>query len=140
MPAVGTLAVSSVDVTGGISKYTLAWTSSAGGAVSGNPFNLKPGTLIQVKFVPGVGGTQPTNNYTVTLIDTDGVDVLAGLGGGTNLSNAASKIGVPYIGLAATQLFSRYFNDASQLFDLVVAAAGAAKTGTVLVWMRIGSE
>ena len=138
--AVGALTVASVDVAGGISKYTLAWTSSAGGAVSGNPFSLRIGTLIQVKFVPGAGGTQPTNNYTVALNDTDGVDVFEGLGLGTNLSNVTSKIGVPYIGLAPTQLFSRYYHDGSEQLDLVVAAAGAAKTGTVLVWVRVGSE
>jgi hypothetical protein len=136
----GTLVVTSAAVASGIDKYTLAWTSTAGGAVSGNPFDLKRGTLLQVKFVPGAGGTQPTNNYTVTLVDTDGLDVLAGVGTGVNLSNATPSLAVPYFGLAATQKYSRYFHDATEQLDLVVAAAGAAKTGTVLVWVRVGAE
>jgi len=136
----GTLVVTSTENASGITKYTCAWTSTAGGAVSGNPFDVRRGCIFQVKFVPGSGGTQPTNNYTVVLNDTDGVDVFAGIGGGTNLSNVASKIAVPYFGLAATQLYSFYYHDGSQQLDLVVAAAGNAKTGTVLIWSRVGSE
>lgn len=138
--AVGVLAVTSAEVASGITRYTLAWTSTAGGAVSGNPFSLRLGTLIQVKFVPGTGGTQPTNNYTATLVDTDGLDLLAGVGGGTNLSNVTPSLAVPYFGLAATQKYSRYYHDGSQVVDLVVAAAGAAKTGTVILFVRVGSE
>lgn len=136
----GTLALTAIEIASAITKYTLAWTSTAGGAVSGNPFDMRKGAIFQVKFVPGTGGTQPTNNYTVALNDTDGVDVFAGIGQGTNLSNVASKIAVPYFGLAATQVYSPYFHDASEQLDLVVAAAGAAKTGTVIVWQRVGSE
>lgn len=137
----GTLVVTAVgEISSGITKYTCAWTSSAGGAVSGNPFDIRKGCIVQVKFVPGVGGTQPTNNYTVALNDTDGVDVLAGIGQGTNLSNASSKIGVPYFGLSATLSYSLYYHDASEQLDLVVAAAGNAKTGTVIIWSRVGSE
>jgi hypothetical protein len=47
---------------------------------------------------------------------------------------------VPYFGLAATQVYSLYFHDASEQLDLVVANAGAAKTGTVIVWSRVGTE
>lgn len=136
----GTLLVTGAGLVSGIRKFTLAWTSTAGGAVSGNPFDFPSGCIIQVKFIPGAGGTQPTNNYTVALNDTDGVDVFAGIGSGTNLSNATSKIAVPYFGLAPTQVYSLYFHDASQQLDLVVAAAGASKTGTVIIWSRVGSE
>lgn len=136
----GTLVVTSAEVASGITKYTCAWTSSAGGAVSGNAFDIRRGCILQVKFVPGSGGTQPTNNYTVALNDTDGVDVFAGVGQGTNLSNATSKIAVPYFGFSATLSYSLYYHDGSQQVDLVVAAAGASKTGTVIIWSRVGSE
>lgn len=136
----GTLVVTTSQVASGITKYSCAWTSTAGGAVSGNLFDLARGCIFQVKFIPGSGGTQPTNNYTVALNDTDGVDFFAGIGQGTNLSNATSKIAVPYFGLAASQVFSLPFNDGSEQFDLVVAAAGNAKTGTVIIWSRVGTE
>lgn len=136
----GTLTQTRIQVASGISKITLAWISTAGGAVSGNPFDFPMGCIVQVKFVPGTGGTQPSNNYTVALNDTDGVDVFAGVGQGVNLSNALGKYAVPYFGLAATQVYSLFFNDASQQLDLVVAAAGNAKTGTVIIWSRVGTE
>jgi hypothetical protein len=134
----GTLVLTSAEVASGVSKYTFAWTSTAGGAVSANPQSLRIGTLLQVKFVPGTGGTQPSNNYTVALNDTDGLDVLAGVGQGTNLSNATPSLKVPYFGVAPTQVYSPYFHDGSQTLDLVVAAAGAAKTGTVILWIAVG--
>lgn len=136
----GTLVVTGSIVASGVRKYSCAWTSTAGGAVSGNPFDIERGVIFQVKFTPGAGGTQPTNNYTVALNDTDSADVFAGLGQGTNLSNASSKIGVPYFGLSATLAYSLYYHDASEQLDLVVAAAGNAKTGTVIIWSRVGTE
>jgi|ERR1051326_415655 hypothetical protein len=136
----GTLVVTTSQVASGVSKYSCAWTSTAGGAVSGNPFDVVRGCILQVKFIPGTGGNQPTNNYTVALNDTDGVDVFAGIGQGTNLSNASSKIAVPYFGLAATQVFSLYFHDGSEQLDLVVAGAGSVKQGTVIFWSRVGTE
>lgn len=133
--AVGSDTVTTLDVGGGVTKYTLAWTSSAGGAVSGNPFSLKRGELLQVKFVPGAGGTQPTNLYTATLIDTDSVDVLAGAGVGSGLSNSVSTISIPQFGTGSASA-QRYFHDATEVVDLVIASAGNAKTGTVMLWVR----
>lgn len=127
----GTLTVTSSSVGGGVAKYTLAWVSTAGGAVSANAFAVKRGELLQVKFVPDGGGTQPTDLYDVTLVDENSIDVLAGAG--ANLSNAASTIKVPSFG--ATTLY-RYFHDGTQTLDLVVANAGAAKGGTVHLWVR----
>ena len=127
--AAGTATVAITSVGGGITKITIAWTSTAGGAVSANAFAAPRGELLQVKFVPGSGGTQPSDLYDITLIDTDSVDVLAGAG--ANLSNAAGSFKVPSFG--ATTLF-RYLHDGAQNLDLVVANAGAAKTGTVTLW------
>jgi hypothetical protein len=129
--AVGTLTVAVSDLGGGVTKYTLTWTSTAGGAVSGNAFAVKRGELLQVKFVPDAGGTQPTDLYDVTLVDTDSVDVLAGAG--ANLSNAASTVKVPSFG---TTTLYRYFHSAEQNLDLVVANAGAAKGGKVYLYVR----
>lgn len=110
------------DQQGPLTKYTLAWTSSAGGAVSGNPFAVH-GTLAQVRVVPNTGATQPSDQYDMTLVDANSIDVLDGEG--ANLSNSTGDIFLcdPLI-----------FVDTS--LDLVIAAAGSAKTGTVEVWVR----
>ncbi len=125
--AVGTVTVTTLDVGAGITRYRIVWTSDASGAVSGNGFAVKPGLLIQVKFVPNGGGTQPTNLYDVTLLDTDNVDVIGG--GGVDRSNVTGSI------LNAT-IQDPYFHDAQQNLDLVVANAGNAKGGTVYLWVR----
>lgn len=112
----------------GIQKLTLSWTSS-GGAVSGNTFTPPGGELLQVKFIPGANSAQPTDLYDMTLVDSDGVDYLAGLG--ANLSNAAASVVVPRASTSA----ARFYLDGSSTLDLVVANAGNAKSGTVILWI-----
>jgi hypothetical protein len=115
------------ELAGGVRKYSIAWTSDASGNVSGagNAFAVGQGEIISVRFRPGTGGVEPTNNYTVQLQDADGVDVLGGAGGGTNLSNTAATLAVP----AVSTYFKRYVESGN--LTPVVAAAGNAKTGTV---------
>jgi hypothetical protein len=127
--ATGTLVATKADVGGGVTRVTLAWTSTSGGAVSGNAVAVPWGELLQVKFVPNLSTTQPSDQYDVTLVDTASVDYLAGLG--ANLSNATASIVVPRASTSA----ARFFLDGSATLDLVVANAGSAKTGTVILWI-----
>lgn len=103
--------------------YTFVWTSTAGGAVSGvtsNQAQINHGYLVDLSFVPGTSGSQPTDQYDVTLVDPNGVDLLNGAG--ANLSNTTS---------------TRYtfdpplFYSGAYTLDLVVANAGSIKSGTV---------
>lgn len=121
----GTATLTTEDVGGGVTRYKVAWTSTAGGAVSGNAFDVKQGSLLGVKFVPASGGTQPSDLYDVTLIDEDSVDLLDG--NGSNLSNSAG---------AYFQWNPPLWHDAEQQLDLVIANAGASKTGTFYLWVR----
>lgn len=127
--AVGTVVVTTTQYAGlnGANRvrYAIAWTSTAGGAVSGNAFSTVRGKLLGFKFVPNTGVTQPTDLYDATLVDTDGVDLL--VGSGTDLSNATSK----YILMNPT-----LYLDGTQTMDLVIANAGNAKTGIVYVWVE----
>src|SRR5689334_18450439 len=71
-----------------VRRYTLAWTSHTDGSVH---INTDPilGESVRVEFVPGAGGTQPTDLYDMVLLDTAGIDVLAGQG--ANLSNSTKS-------------------------------------------------
>ena len=126
--AAGTLTVTTADVGGGVTKITLAWVSTAGGAVSGNAFSVPRGEILQVKFVPDAAGTQPSDLYDVTLIDASSIDYL--VGAGANLSNATSTVTVPKVNSSF-----RPFVDGTFTLDLVVANGGAAKGGTVILWI-----
>lgn len=119
--------------------YTIAWTSDASGNVTGNTsdtwgltastvYPLK-GNLRQVKFIPGSGGTQPTNLYDVTLVDSDGASLLVinTVDYGANLSNSAPLV---------TTMEVPIYLDASKTLDVRVANAGNAKTGTVQLWIE----
>lgn len=127
----GTLTVTTADKGQGVTQYTMAWVSTAGGAVSANAFPMKAGTIVGWKAVPDGGGTQPTDLYDLTLDDTNTVDLLAG--GGANLSNATSTRKVPFL-----STYGRVYFEGGNV-DLVVANAGAAKGGTVYVWVRDGA-
>lgn len=106
-------------------KYSLAWVSDAGGAVSGNAQTLRMGSLIQIKFIPDGGGTAPTALYDVTLVDPSGLDYLGGTG--ANLSATAAT---------QVRVAAPLFYDALVTLDLVVANAGISKGGTVQLWLQ----
>ena len=122
--AAGTVVVTTLNVGGGVTRYAVAWTSTAGGAVSANLFDVKAGLLLAVKVVPSAA-TAPTALYDVTLVDTDSVDLLNG-----QAADQSATVGKYFV-----------FNpplivDSTQQLDVVVANAGNAKLGTVYLWVR----
>lgn len=127
--AAGTLTVSAdpVGVDGRElgTRITMDWTSDASGNVSGNTFSVRTGDLVAIAFRPSTGSTVPTDLYDITLVDSTGVDWLSGAG--ANLSaTTASRFA----------FYPKLFHDAVQRFDLVVANAGNAKRGTVMLWVQ----
>ncbi len=129
----GSITVTTADLGGGYTKVTIAWVSSAGGAVTENAVSLPRGHIHQVKFIPDGGGTQPTDLYDLTFVDaiSGGVDFFTGIG--ANLSNANRKIGVPQVGDGTTAL-QRVFVEAGSYYP-TIANAGNAKGGTVVLVM-----
>jgi hypothetical protein len=126
----GSIVLTTADLGGGVTKYSVAWTSDASGNVNGTPIALTRGRLIQVKFVPTNGHTQPSNNYAATLLDGDGVDVLAGKG--ATLSNAASSIAVPIVS-SASAAFIEPGN-----FTPTISAAGNVTNGRIDLYIGPG--
>jgi hypothetical protein len=121
----GTISVSAAEIVGKATRYTVQWTSDSSGAVSGNSFDVKGGGLLQLKFIPGSGGTQPTDAYDVVINDADGIDVLRG--GGANLSNAVGSYSTPPDGAPVLLL------EAGPLTP-VISNAGNAKSGTIVLY------
>lgn len=122
----GSITVTPSDVGGGVTKYSIAWTSDASGNVSGTSFDMKRGGIGQVKFVPGAGGVQPSSAYDLTLIDSDSVDLLAGTG--ADLSNSVSTRTVPVIGTGNMLV---YFEGGAVTPS--ISNAGNAKQGTFVL-------
>jgi hypothetical protein len=124
--AAGSIVLTATAVTRNVTKYQMAWTSDASGNVSGNATSLiGPGYIIKAEFVPGAGGTQPTNLYDVVFNDANGVDLLNAAG--ADLSNATSKL---------IQFNPPLYHDGATALDLVVSNAGNAKTGTLYLWVN----
>lgn len=121
----GSVTVTATNVGAGVTRYDVAWTSSAAGAVSGNTIAIRKGHVKMAEFRPGTGGTQPTDLYDAVLNDAAGVDWLDGQG--ANLSNAT---GAPLILFAPEPYY-----DGVAAMDLVISNAGNAKTGTFVLWV-----
>lgn len=113
---------------GEFTKYSVAWTSDGSGNVSANSFSVKTGELSQATFIPGSGGTQPTDAYDMTIADVNGVDILGG--GGANLSNATpTSVACPI-----STYFRRHFEEGT--LTPLISNAGSAKTGTIVLLVR----
>lgn len=110
-----------------IKKVIMDWTSDGtNGAVSGHyTTNYYTGQIVEAIFDPDAGGTQPSDNYDVTVTDSDGNDVLAGQGG--DKSNAATvyKLREDKLGTVV----------ASKL-QPVVANAGNSKGGLIILFIQ----
>lgn len=115
-----------------VKKITMDWLSNASGAVSGTATKARSGQILRVVFQPDSGGTQPTDQYDVTLLDDDGMDVLAGVG--ANLSNAANSQVVPVVTDGNNGNMAPVAFDGT--LELQVANAGNAKGGIVIIYYR----
>jgi hypothetical protein len=111
-----------------IVKYTMDWLSDASGDVDVDAIPMVQGEIIRVSYYPDAGGTQPSDNYDLTMTNSYGVDILTGTG--SNLSQTTDTWVVPAL--------STYFPVVVEAgsYDLVIANAGNAKGGIVEVLLR----
>lgn len=115
-------------------KHTFPWVSDGSGnavVASGLPVS---GEIQRVVFIPSSGGTAPTALYDVTLTDSDGVDVLAGQG--ANLAASGNTHVCPGVPLKDGTTTSVVPVVVDSILTLNVTNAGAAKAGTVVVYVR----
>lgn len=131
--AAGTLTVTSRLYTDArITKYTLDWVSDGSGDCNGHTTELaviQPGYLRQIKFVPNTTDLPVSDLYDVTLLDGNGIDLLAGVG--ANLSGTISTFVVPT---------AQIFRDGESTLDLVVTNAASGipfGAGVISLWFRL---
>ena len=106
-------------------QYKMDWLSDASGDVNVDAIPMIQGEIQSVHYFPDAGGTQPSDNYDLTMADSYGVDILTGTG--ANLSQTTDTYAVPAL--------STYFKVVIEAgsYDLVIANAGNAKGGIVEV-------
>lgn len=116
-----------------VNRIVLTWTSDASGNVSGIPSTAISGTICKVQFIPSATAA-PTTLYNVTLLDAAGIDVLAGQG--ANLSATVASEIVPGVAFTDSVTTSVVPCVVSESLSLVVANAGNAKSGQVILYVR----
>jgi hypothetical protein len=137
MAVAGTVVETSVGNTGAYYfpalRIDLAWTCDAAGAVTEwYTRDCVRGRLSKVVFNPGTAA--PTDNYDVTLLDTNGVDVLQGLGANRDTANTETVVpAIEQLVGATTALLPVVVCDKLQL---VIANAGNAKEGVISLYIE----
>ena len=63
-------------IRGGVSQIQASWTSDSSAGTASATTRKIVGQLVKVVTVPGTGGSEPSNNYTVTITDQNGLNVL----------------------------------------------------------------
>jgi hypothetical protein len=126
--------ISSMNALGGfvtsspIKKVKFEWTSVNGGGDAGKACkttnNVFTGEIIRFVTIPAVAPNAPTDDYDITITDEDGTDILMGAGANRDTTNTeqvlASSLGCV----------------ANDKLTINVAAAGNAKQGTTIIYIR----
>lgn len=107
---------------GTMKKVKFAWVSSAGGAADATTDEVYDGKIVQLVTVPSA--TAPTTLYDIAVTDSDSIDVLAGAGADRSATDTE------YIAEASLGAV------ANSKLTLAITNAGAAKEGTVYLFIR----
>ena len=112
-------------------KQTISWTASTNGVVSETDLsNYSRGIIERVIL----DGSSTGTTYSLTLKDSSGVDVLAGLGAGVSTSVVYCVVpGISVTDGTTTNVVPFAVND---LLSLEVTVAGSNRTGSVVLYIR----
>lgn len=113
-----------------VGRIAIAWTSDGSGVATEATEHVR-GTIKRVVFDPGA--TAPDDNWDCTLTDEHGMDLLGGQG--ANIDTANSSHIAPGVALkdgVTTSVTQPYVDG---VLTLNVTNAGAAKVGTVYVYI-----
>ena len=113
---------------------TLNWTADSSGdmtegGTTGKAIFTAHGYLTNIQYIPGA--TDPTDEYDVTLLDSDGIDVLRGQG--LNQQNAAGQTYDTKYRSNVLNVDGGYLWFMNENLTLTVDNAGNLGTGTVKI-------
>ena len=141
MAAAGTITDLQQIVHRPVKKVRWAWTSDASGNVNGGAglTNLKyTGRVSQIVTIPD-GSTAPTDNYDITVLNEDGVDLLNGAGANRDSSATemvnASLTTVDNLGVFTSTIVA-FGSVVESTLELRVANAGNAKKGVAIIYIE----
>lgn len=107
-----------------VKKIKFVWVSAADGTASGTTSGVYSGEVIRLVTIPASAAVKPTDNYGVVINDEDSTDILMGAGAARDDANTeqvlASSLGCV----------------ANDKLTLGISAAGSAKGGTVIVYIK----
>lgn len=106
-----------------VKKIVFEWTSDAGGDATETTAAAYDGKLIGLTTIPDAVAA-PTDDYDITLTDVEGHDVLLGAGANRDTANTEHVAEASLGAVAGSKL------------TLTVAAAGNAKEGIAVVYLR----
>lgn len=107
---------------GAVKEIVFSWTSASDGTATGTTTYAYDGKVELLTTDPGA--TAPSDNYDVTLTDSDGVDVLGGAGVDRDTANTEQKVASLLGAVASSKL------------TLNIANAGDSKVGVTYVHIR----
>ena len=81
----------------------LEWQSDSGGAMSAQTQRFA-GRLMRVVTIPGYGGANPTGDYSLTITDQGGLDLLGGMGADRDTSDTQEIYPMVSIASGATTI------------------------------------
>jgi hypothetical protein len=108
-----------------VKKIKFAWTSGTGGeggTASGTTTYAYDGKLELLTTDPGA--TAPSDDYDITITDSDSIDVLAGAGANRDTANTEQVLGSSLGAVAGSKL------------TINITNAGDAKVGTAYLYIR----
>ena len=134
MAAVGTVTRSTKRSSDGMA-ITFNWTSDSSGdmkegGTTGKGIFTAHGYITNIIYSPGA--TDPSDNYDVTLLDSDSLDVLRGQG--VDQQNAAGQTYDTKYRSNVLNVDGNYLWFMNENLTLTVANAGDTKTGTVVIY------
>jgi hypothetical protein len=114
-------------------KIKMNWTSDPSGDVDTTLTKPVRGFITRVITTPGSGGDQPTDDYDLTCLDEQGVDVFKTLGGNRDDTNVEDFS--PAEPMSDGTYISPLPVHVDGTLQLVVANAGDTKKGEVVILM-----
>ena len=111
-------------------KLTLAWTSTSGGAATCDTTHVS-GHIHRFCAIPSTSAI-PTSNYDVVLNDSDGLDILMGLGANLKATSNANIVPILTNGTAGNSALVAV----EGVLSLAVSSAGNVKSGQIILYYQ----